>query len=253
MELVFKEELEELIDTLEELEECLKSIEREIEYEESCYGYEYDEYEYEEYEYEEIKKNVFIMYKDEFEDCKSKLKRLIHSNLKSIPEVFENNLFAIGKVRREEILTLLSKVLDHIDNLYYDDIILVDKIKNEISDYLSKEVKDLVNERKRQSRRNESGFTKREQEKQDKIESIYILKQQGLTQSQVRSKLKFSKGLISKYWHYVHSNGKWEICKRNIENKKDKIRKNSEELTIEGEELTIEDEELTLVDEALTP
>lgn len=230
MELVFKEELEELLDTLKELEDYIKSILDEIEYEiedeESCYGYEYDD------EYEEIKNSVFMRFKDEFEFYKLELNNDIDSFIKNVPGVFRDNLFAIGKVRREEILTLLSKVKNLIYDLELDDTISIGKIKNEISDYLSKDIKDLVNERKRQSRRNESGFTKREQEKQDKIEAIYKLKQQGLTQSQVRSKLKFSKGLVSRYWSSVYLNGKWEIYKRSTEDKK--------------KDITLEDEGLIL-------
>ena len=136
MELVFKEELEELLDTLKELEDYIKRILDEIEYEiedeESCYGYEYDD------EYEEIKNSVFMRFKDEFEFYKLELNNDIDSFIKNVPGVFRDNLFAIGKVRREEILTLLSKAKNLIYDLELDDTISIGKIKNEISDYLSK-------------------------------------------------------------------------------------------------------------------
>ncbi len=239
MELVFKEELEVLIDTLEGLEEFIKGIEYEVEDEIDCYVYISD------YEYEEIQKSIFMSYDNELKSYKSELKKLINSYFKSIPEVFENNLFAIGKVRREEILTLLSKAMLIIDNLACDDIDLIEEIKNEILDYVSKDIKYLVNERKRQNRRNELGFTKREQKKQDTIYSILELKQQGLTQIQVSSKLKLSKGLVSRYWNPVYLNGKWEILQK-------KNKKECNDLTLEDEGLTLEDEDITLEDEGLT-
>lgn len=217
MELVFNEELEKLIDSLKDLklyiEDTQVDIEDEINYEVDCkeqnYGCISD------YEYEEIKSNIEQCYKNEFEEFRVETKDLIVSYIKELPNTFNpDNCFAIGKLRREEILYLLSKAKDIMDFVSLYDIRFLNEIISEVSNYLTKDNKTLVNERKRVNRRNEFGLTKREQQKQETINSIMNLKDNGLIQSQVCSKLGLSKGLVSRYWNAVYSSGKWEIPKK---------------------------------------
>ena len=50
-------------------------------------------------------------------------------------------------------------------------------------------------------RRNENGLTKREQDKQDLIEQIKKLKEQGYTQKKVAGIVKKSERTVKRYWN----------------------------------------------------
>lgn len=60
---------------------------------------------------------------------------------------------------------------------------------------------DRNNERRRKERRNENGLTKREQDKQDLINSIKELKTQGFKQKEVAKKLSKGIATIKRYWN----------------------------------------------------
>lgn len=59
---------------------------------------------------------------------------------------------------------------------------------------------DRFNASKREKRRNENGFTEREQQKKDTHESIQFLKSKGLTQKQVATKLQKGIATIKRHW-----------------------------------------------------
>ena len=56
------------------------------------------------------------------------------------------------------------------------------------------------NKKRTESRRNSEGLTSREQQKQDLIKKIQILKNQGLKQKEVSEKLNKSIRTIKNYW-----------------------------------------------------
>lgn len=214
MELTFNEELEKVIESLKDLksdiEDMQRSIESEIDDEVEIFEYITD------YEYEDIKSSIEEVYKCKLEEYKFEVKSEIDSYIEELPNVFnEYNLFVIGKRRREEILYLLYKAMDMVDYLsLYCNLNFLDETINEILGYLAKDIKTLVNERKRISRRNEFGFTKREQQRQNTIGKVRDLKDQGLTQTQVALKLGLSKTIVSRYWNGVYSEGKWVISQK---------------------------------------
>ncbi|WP_438650580.1 hypothetical protein [Romboutsia sp.] len=49
--------------------------------------------------------------------------------------------------------------------------------------------------------RNENGLTKRQQDKEDRIESIKYLKKQSLSQSEVAKKLQIGIATVKRYWN----------------------------------------------------
>ena len=57
---------------------------------------------------------------------------------------------------------------------------------------------DRNNERRRKSRRNQEGLTKREKEKLDRLKIIKKLKGKGLNQSQISKELGISRQAVSK-------------------------------------------------------
>ena len=59
---------------------------------------------------------------------------------------------------------------------------------------------DRKNKKRTESRRNSEGLTSREQQKQDLIKKIQILKNQGLKQKEVSEKLNKSIRTIKNYW-----------------------------------------------------
>lgn len=209
MELVFNKELEEISESLKVLKSDIEDMQRSIEYE---IDDEVEFYEYvSDYEHEDIKSSIEEIYKGKLEYYKSEVKTEIDSYIEELPNIFEEQLFAIGKIRREEILYLLYKTRDIVDWVSLYDVRFLDEIINEILEYMTKDIKALVNERKRISRRNEFGLTKKEQQKQDTIGKVRDLKDQGLTQTQVVLELGLSKSIVSRYWNGVYSNGKWVI------------------------------------------
>lgn len=214
MGLVFNEELENVIESIKDLksdiEDIQRSIDDEIDDEVEIFEYIND------YEYEDIKSNIEEIYKCKLEEYKSEVKTEIDSYIEELPNVFnQSNIFVIGKLRREEILYLLYKARDIVDYLsLYCNLDFLDEIINEILEYVNKDSKTLVNERKRNSRRNEFGRTNREQQKQDTICKVRDSKDKGLTQTQVALKLGLSKSIVSRYWNGVYSKGKWEIFKK---------------------------------------
>ena len=65
----------------------------------------------------------------------------------------------------------------------------------------SKKIKqENNNAQRREKRRNSEGLTSREQQKQDLIKKIQILKNQGLKQKEVSEKLNKSIRTIKNYW-----------------------------------------------------
>ncbi|MDO4536491.1 MAG: ECF-type sigma factor, partial [Clostridium perfringens] len=52
----------------------------------------------------------------------------------------------------------------------------------------------------RASRRNESGLTKREQNKKDTYESVQALKSKGLIQKEVAKQLGLGKATVKRHW-----------------------------------------------------
>ena len=58
------------------------------------------------------------------------------------------------------------------------------------------------NERRRDERRNENGLTKREQDKQDRIQEIKYLKEEGLSQSKVAKELNIGIATVKRYWNF---------------------------------------------------
>lgn len=214
MGLVFNEELENVIESIKDLKSDIKDIQRSIEYE---IDDEVEIFEYiNDYEYEDIKSSIEEIYKCKLEEYKSEVKTEIDSYIEELPNVFnESNIFVIGKLRREEILYLLYKARDIVDYLsLYCNLDFLDEIINEILEYVNKDSKTLVNERKRVKRRNEFGLTKREQQKQDTIGKVRDFRDQGLTQTQVALKLGLSKSIVSRYWNGVYSEGKWNILQK---------------------------------------
>ncbi|MCC0642575.1 helix-turn-helix domain-containing protein [Clostridioides sp. ES-S-0049-03] len=55
------------------------------------------------------------------------------------------------------------------------------------------------NLRRQENRRNENGLTSREQEKQDKINLIKQLKDNGLNNNQIAKELKINRSTVTKY------------------------------------------------------
>ena len=55
------------------------------------------------------------------------------------------------------------------------------------------------NKVRNEARRNENGLTKREQQKQDTIQAIKVLKNKGLKQIEIAKKLNINKATVSKY------------------------------------------------------
>lgn len=159
----------------------------------------------------------YLYIEDEIEGKEEKLDVYISTivdgikyTIKELPDIVdEKNIFRIGKIRHEEILNLLENFLNEIDCIGWKSIPILDKHIKKLEMYVTKKNKDIINERRRDARRNENGFTKREISKQTNINKIQNLKERGLTQSQVIKELGLSKGLVSRYWESVYLNEKW--------------------------------------------
>lgn len=201
-ELVFNNELRYLVEGLKEINEDIKKSIDEIETEIECYGYE---------EYEELSNDVYEQYEYLLTEYNENIWDLIEETKEQIPDEFDDeNKFSIGRIRREEILDLLDSSAENISEFNWDSIEIIEEVIDTIEEYISTDIRDKINQRKRDSRRNELGLTFREQKKQDTIEAIQNLKQQGFRQIEVSRKLGLSRSLVSRYWSFVHLSGKWE-------------------------------------------
>lgn len=204
--LVFTDELVELVEKLKcvkvEMENKYSNIEEDIEA--TGYG-----------EVAEVYIEFFESYEEELIEHRDTILNIINEVRKELPDILDyKNRFCIGKIRHKEILMLLDDCLEDIKNMEWETIYILESHVEKFEAYVIKNNKDIINERKRKSRRNESGFTEREHGKQTKIENIQILKSRGLTQSEVSKILKLSKGLICRYWKSVYQNGKWTIYRK---------------------------------------
>jgi hypothetical protein len=201
-ELVFNNELRYLVEALKEINEDIKKSIDEIEVEIECYGYE---------EYEELSNDIYEQYKYLLTEYNENILNLIEETKEQIPAEFDDeNKFLIGRIRREEILDLLDSSAENISEFNWDSIEVIEEVIDTIEEYISTDIRDKINQRKRDSRRNELGLTFREQKKQYTIESIQSLKQQGFRQIEVSRKLGLSRNIVCRYWRFVTLNGIWE-------------------------------------------
>ncbi|MGL6104577.1 MAG: hypothetical protein ACRC03_00485 [Romboutsia sp.] len=92
------------------------------------------------------------------------------------------------------------------NNTYFGVHRLIDRL--EISSSEQKHMKTIIGTQEKYRRnnekrtpRNENGLTKRQQDKEDRIESIKYLKKQSLSQSEVAKKLQIGIATVKRYWN----------------------------------------------------
>lgn len=123
-----------------------------------------------------------------------------------VPDLIdEYNRYIIGRVRR----TYIINILDCVRDLVIKDL-NIDKAVSMLNEFISFGSKEFTNYQKRNKRLIYKGMTRRQLNKQNLIARIHKLKNNdNLKQVEVAALVGKSKSTVSKYWKYVHLNGKW--------------------------------------------
>ena len=113
----------------------------------------------------------------------SELKAFVRNGLKKVEEHNEG----------QKVLPKSETIIEWLD--------ISEDEQRELITLKSKKIKqENNNAQRREKRRNSEGLTSREQQKQDLIKKIQILKNQGLKQKEVSEKLNKSIRTIKNYW-----------------------------------------------------
>ena len=129
----------------------------------------------------------------------------IKAILRCIPKAIDKFIDYEQGIRNGEAKRV-SKGMRDKEGYWYKNETLIDRLG--ITEAEQRHLKTIIgtqekyrrkNEKRNEARRNENGLTKREQEKQEKINAVKELYKKGLKQSEIVEKLGLSKGTVSKY------------------------------------------------------
>jgi DNA-binding CsgD family transcriptional regulator len=128
----------------------------------------------------------------------------VNAILRCIPKAIDK-FIAYEQGRRSGECKRVSKGMRDKEGYWYKNDTLIERL--EISKGEQKHLKTIIdteekygrkNEKRRNSRRDEEGLTKREKEKSDRLKTIKNLKDKGLNQSQISKELGISRQAVSK-------------------------------------------------------